>query len=82
MYGNVAKRPSILKEFYTATQKETESVTTWVLRLEEILQKATEKGYAKAEDRNSMLKERFWTGLRSERLKNATCVKYEFTEIS
>ena len=39
MYGNVAKRPSILKEFYTATQKETESVTTWVLRLEEILQK-------------------------------------------
>ena len=27
-----------------------------------------------------MLKEQFWTALRSERLKNATRVKYEFTE--
>ena len=27
-----------------------------------------------------MLKKQFWTALRSERLKNATRVKYEFTE--
>ena len=80
VFGNVAKGQSVLKEFYTAAQLETETVTAWGLRLEEILQKAIEKGYARKEERNNMLKEQFWTALRSERLKNATRVKYEFTE--
>ena len=79
-YDNVAKGQSILKEFYTSAQRETETVTAWGLRLEEILQKAIEKGYVRKEERNTMLKEQFWTALRSERLKNATRVKYEFTE--
>ena len=80
VFGNVAKGQSVLKEFYTAAQLETETVTAWGLRLEEILQKAIEKGYVRKEQRNNMLKEQFWTALRSERLKNATRVKYEFTE--
>ena len=80
VFGNVAKGQSMLKEFYTAAQMESETVTAWGLRLEEILQKAIEKGNARKEERNNMLKEQFWTALRSERLKNATRVKYEFTE--
>ena len=80
VFGNVAKGHTILKEFYTATQLETESSRTWGLRLEDILQKAIDKGYVRNEDKNNMLKEQFWTALRSERLKNATRVKYEFTD--
>ena len=35
VFGNVASGQAILKEFYTATQKENESITSWGLRLEE-----------------------------------------------
>ena len=80
VFWNVAKGQCVLKEFYTAAQLETETVIVWGLHLEEILQKAIEKGYVRKEQRNNMFKEQFWTALRSERLKNATRVKYEFTE--
>ena len=51
VFGNVASGQSILKEFYTAAQRENETVTAWGLRLEEIYQRATEKGKAREEDR-------------------------------
>ena len=80
VFGNVASGQSILKEFYTATQSETETITAWGLRLEEIFQRAIEKGKARETDRDSTLREQFWKSLRSERLKNATRVKYETIE--
>ena len=80
VFGNVAKGQSVLKVFHIAAQMENETVTAWGLRLEEILQKAIEKGYARKEEPNNKLKEQFWTSLRSERLKNATRVKNDFTE--
>ena len=76
-FGNVASGQTIMKEFYTATQKETESVNEWGLRLEEIFQRAIEKGKAREVERDTTLREQFWKSLRSERLKNATRVKYE-----
>ena len=80
VFGNVASGQAILKEFYTATQKENESITSWGLRLEEIYQRAIEKGKAREEERDNTLKEQFWKSLRSERLKNATRVKFETIE--
>ena len=80
VFGNVASGQAILKEFYTATQKENESITSWGLRLEEIYQRAKEKGKAREEERDNTLKEQFWKSLRSERLKNATRVKFETIE--
>ena len=77
VFGSVATRESIMREFYTATQQQEESVTAWGLRLEEILQRAMEKGHVRAEDRNDLLKDTFWRGLRSEKLKNATRVHFE-----
>ena len=76
-FGNVASGQTIMKEFYTATQKETESVNEWGLRLEEIFQRAIEKGKVRKEERDATLRDQFWKSLRSERLKNATRVKYE-----
>ena len=77
VFETVATRGSIMKEFYTAAQKQDESVTAWGLRLEEILQRAAEKGHIKIEEKNDLLKDTFWRGLRSERLKNATRVHFE-----
>ena len=77
VFGNVATGESILAEFYTATQRQDESVAAWGLRLEEILQKAMEKGQIKQDEKNDMLREKFWRALRSDRLRNATRVHFE-----
>ena len=77
VFGNVAAGESVMQEFYTATQKSDESVTAWGLRLEEIIQKAVDKGHVKQEETNNMLKNKFWRCLRSDRLKNATRIHYE-----
>ena len=37
VFGNVSSGESIFREFYTANQKQTESVVSWALRLEGIL---------------------------------------------
>ena len=68
---------SIFWEFYTASQKQGESAVTWGLRLEEILKHGVDKGYVKPESKSTMLRNRFWNGLKSERLKNATRIDYK-----
>ncbi|MEW8545302.1 MAG: hypothetical protein AB2693_17405, partial [Candidatus Thiodiazotropha sp.] len=77
VFGNVATGESVLREFYTATQNQDETVASWGLRLEELLQKAIDKGHLKPDEKNDMLREKFWRALRSDRLKNATRVHYE-----
>ena len=77
IFGNVATGESVLQEFYTAEQRQDETVAAWGLRLEEILQKAVVKGHVKSEEKNNMLRNKFWRSLRSDRLKNATRSKYE-----
>ena len=80
VFCNVASGQSILTEFYTASQSETETITAWGLRFEEIFQRSIEKGKARETDRDSTLREQFWKSFGSERLKNATRVKYETIE--
>ena len=77
VFGNVATGESVLQEFYTAAQKQDETVTAWGLRLEEMLQKAVTKGHIRKEETDSMLRNKFWKYLRNERLKNATRTKFE-----
>ena len=55
---------SVLEEFYSTTQKQGESVNTWSLRLEELIQRAIDKGQTRPEEKNSLLKEKFWRCLR------------------
>lgn len=77
IFGNVAMGESVLQEFYNAVQKDNESVTLWSIRLEEIYQKAKEKGHVSDSQKDKMLKNKFWRGLRSAELKNATRVHFE-----
>ena len=78
--GNVASGESVLQEFYTACQKSDESVTLWGIRIEEILKKAIDKGHVSPEQKNTMLKTKFWRALYSTELKNATRVHFESIE--
>ena len=50
VFGNVCSDENILQEFYNTSQKAGESVTLWVLRIDEILQKAVQKGHAVTAD--------------------------------
>ena len=70
---------STLQEFFTASPKEQETVAAWGLRLEEIMQRAIDKGQVRTEEKNNLLRDKFWRPLRSERLKTAT--KYEFRTV-
>ena len=75
-FGNVASGQTVLQEFFTAEQRENESVTLLGIRLEEIYQRAVDKGFATYEQRVKMLTERFWRSLQSIELQNATRVYY------
>ena len=76
VFGNVASGESMMQEFYTASQKQNEDVVTWGLRLQGIVDKAVDIGYLKKENTNTMLKDRFWKGLRSEKLKNRSQIHF------
>ena len=77
VYGNVACGQAILQEFYTAEQSSEESVADWALRLEELMKRAVEKGYAKEEEKDQMISTKFWRGLYNQDLKNATKMFYK-----
>ena len=76
VFGNVASGESIVQEFYNAYQKPDESTTLWGIRLEEIFERARDKGHVTLEQRENMLRNKFWRGLYRTDLKNATHVYF------
>ena len=76
VFGNVARGVSVLQEFYTATQRPDESIALWGIRIEEIVQKAIEKGHVTLLQKNNMLKTKFWRSLYNTELKNDTRVQF------
>ena len=77
LFGNVASGESVLQEFYNAMQRSNESVPAWGIRIEEIFQKAKEKGHVTDTQRDKMLKNKFWRGLKNSELKNASRIHFE-----
>ena len=80
LFGNVVSGLTILQEFFTAAQKSDEIVTMCGLRIEEILQRAIEKGEAASDRKNHLLKDIFWGSFHSFDLKIATriiLIKYQ-----
>ena len=76
-YGNVSSAETILQSFYSDNQKEDESVATFGSRLEQTLSKAIRYGHMELAARDSMLRSKFWTGLRSQQLRNSTRYLYD-----
>ena len=77
IYGNVRTGENLVKDFYSATQREKESCSAWGVRIEALFQRAVETGELEEARRDSKLKERFWRGLKSEKLKMSTRVSCE-----
>lgn len=77
IYGNTQTEDSIMQDFFNAKQDEKETTSNWALRLETIMQLAIETGEISKVKKNSLLKQRFWKGLKSEKLRNNTRVTYE-----
>ncbi|XP_053378467.1 trichohyalin-like [Mercenaria mercenaria] len=77
IFGNVRSGESVLSEFYMSRQKRSETISEWALRLEGILQRAIVKGHVKEDQKDEMLKVRFWRHLYSDDLKNATRLCFE-----
>jgi hypothetical protein len=73
LYGTVHTSENLMQVFYTARQMENETVASWGIRLESVLQRAIERGALfDTVSREMMLKNKFWSGLVQKQLKNAT----------
>ena len=77
IYGIVYSGEAIMQQFYTESQKTGESAAVWACRIEDLLQRAVEKGHIAVSAKNDMLRNKFWTGLVDDRLKNASRHKYD-----
>ena len=77
LFGNVRSNESVMQNFYSATQREGETVTAFGCRLESMLQVAIQNGHISISARDDMLRSKCWTGLRSEKLKSQTRHKYD-----
>ena len=63
IYGIIERKETILEEFYSAHQRQGETVSEWVSRLEDILNKGIQKGQILMTSSQTMLKDKFWTGM-------------------
>lgn len=77
VYGIVESGTTLLQQFYNARQENDESVAVYGCRLEEIVNRAINRDAIAPSQANEMLKSKFWTGLKDERVKNAARYKYE-----
>ncbi|XP_053390372.1 golgin subfamily A member 6-like protein 24 [Mercenaria mercenaria] len=77
IYGTTQTEDSIMQDFFNAKQEDKETTSDWALRLETIMQLAVETGEIPERKKNALLKQRFWKGLKSEKLRNNTRVTYE-----
>ncbi|XP_062618198.1 uncharacterized protein LOC134279798 [Saccostrea cucullata] len=65
IYGLVEEKESLLANFYSAKQQENEDVSAWGCRLEDLLSKALIQGLVNPDDENDMLRNMFWSGMRT-----------------
>ncbi|XP_062577691.1 uncharacterized protein LOC134239537 [Saccostrea cucullata] len=76
-YGNVSTAENIMQNFYSDHQKEGESIVAYGSRLEQTVSKAVRLGHVDVVAKDSMLRSKFWSGLRNPQLRNASRNKYE-----
>lgn len=71
LYGTVMSGNTVLEHFYSEPQRVGEPCTKWSTRLEDLCHVAVEKGVVSRESMPTMLRDRFWAGLRDLQIKNA-----------
>lgn len=76
-YGNVCTPKNIMQNFSADHQKEGETIVTYGSRLEQCISKAVRLGHIDSSAKDAMLRSKFWSGLKSGQLRNATRHKNE-----
>ena len=76
IYGAVQVKECALADFYCARQQDSEDVSQWSCRLEDLLSKAVATGKVQQSEMNEMLRCMFWTGLRQQ-LKDRSGHKFD-----
>ena len=67
----------MIQSFYSDFQKETESIVSFGSRIEQTLSRAVRYGHRDLVAKDAMLRSKFWTGLKSQALKNSTHHLYD-----
>ena len=76
-YGIVSSGATLMQTFYSDYQKKSESIVAYGTRLEQTLSRAVTYGHLELSAKDSILRSKFWTGLRSQTLKNSTRHLYD-----
>ena len=76
-YGNVSSSKVLIQSFYGDYQKDNESVVSYGSRIEHTLSTVVTSGHIDQVAKDAMLRSKFWTGLKSQSLKNSTCHLYD-----
>lgn len=76
-YGIVSSGSTLMQTFYNDFQKDSESIVSYGTRLEQTLSKAVIYGHIEIAAKDSILRSKFWTGLRSQQLRNSTRHLYD-----
>ena len=71
IYGTVLPGQAILQRFYSDTQDSNQDVAIWACHLEGLAYSALNKGIVARDAVEGMLKSQFFSGLRSERIKDS-----------
>ena len=77
IFGTVSTPELLLEQYYSSRQLSNETVAEWACRLEEILHKLEERGCPVVGQSISMLRSKFWSGLRDINVKNALRHMYD-----
>ena len=76
VFGVVETSETLLANFYSAKQRDDETVVSWGCRLEDLLDRAKEQGIVESESVDEMLRTQFWRGL-TRNLKDASRYKFD-----
>lgn len=77
VYGTVESGTTLLQQFYNCRQEENETIGAYGCRLEDVLSKAIARGAVAEKQSDEMLRGKLWSGLKDERVRNATRYKLE-----
>jgi mRNA-degrading endonuclease YafQ of YafQ-DinJ toxin-antitoxin module len=69
VFGNVLPAEKLMEQFYTARQGHAQSVANWGCQLEDILNNITQQSEVNKRAKDDMLRSKFWSGLKDERVK-------------
>ena len=64
-YGDVCSSETLIQIFYSDFQKDTESIVAFGSKIEQTMSRAVRYGHIDLVAKDTMLRSKFWTGLKS-----------------